>query len=310
MKIDYNILWFEDNRTSFDSKKQLVKEIVEDFGFNFPEPRNEIDGSNIESIDYEIYDLLIIDLNLAGIKGSILIDKIRHQKDVYTEVVFYSSDGEKAVRNALRDYEVDGVYCTARDSGEFEDKVKKIIKTTIKKVQDVNNIRGLIMAETSDMDEKMLDIIKIVIDKHSSDFHQPLIDKMFIDVASSVKEKNKKYEKYKTDSDIAKLLDEPILFDSSKKLAAIQHVIESFDGDIFLPYKENKFKDAYANEVAQPRNLFAHVTEVKIDGIKKIKHKSKKQEIIFDDVYCNNVRMALRKYSTILENIKKHLDTD
>src|ERR1043166_1646325 len=126
MKLEYNILWFEDIKSSFDAKKNIVKAIVEDFGFIFPEPRNEINGDNIEAIDYEDFDLIIADLNLAGTKGPALIDKIRNNAGIYTEVVFYSSDGEKAVRTALQEYEIDGAYCAGRENDDFEDKVKRV----------------------------------------------------------------------------------------------------------------------------------------------------------------------------------------
>lgn len=85
--------------------------------------RNEIDGVNIEIIDYDNYDFLIVDLNFVGIKGFVLIDRIRYNEGVYIEVVFYFLDGESVVRNVLKDYEIDGVYCVGCENDDFEDKV-------------------------------------------------------------------------------------------------------------------------------------------------------------------------------------------
>ena len=53
MNLGYRILWFEDEPASFKAKKRLVKRIVENFGFNFPEPRNEIDGVNIDNLNFK-----------------------------------------------------------------------------------------------------------------------------------------------------------------------------------------------------------------------------------------------------------------
>lgn len=305
MKINYNILWFEDIKSSFDAKKQIVQEIVEDFGFSFPEPRNEIDGTNIEAIDYDNYDLLIVDLNLAGTKGPALINKIRHNEGVFTEVVFYSSDGEKAVRNALKEFEIDGAYCAGRDNDDFEEKVKKVIRTTIKKVQDINNMRGLIMAETSDLDEMMLEIIQIIIEKYPPEVHSPLIVKIFEDVGSSVNEKKEKYDKWNNTKNISKLLADTLMLDASKKLSAVQHIIDLLHGELFVPHKDNKFSEAYKSEIGETRNIFAHVTVIEEDGVKKLK--SKKREIVFTDEYCSEVRAALKKYSKILDEIKSSL---
>lgn len=305
MRIDYNILWFEDVKSSFDAKKQIVKQIVEDFGFNFPEPRNEIDGSNIEAINYDDYDLLIADLNLAGTKGPILIDKIRHNSGIYTEVVFYSSDGEKAVRSLVKDFEIDGAYCAGRDNDDFEDKVKKVIHTTIKKAQDVNNMRGLIMAETSDLDEKMLGIIERFMATRDENIQSTLITKIFSQVESSVNEKKHKYEKLNKSRNINKIFSDPLIFDSSKKLSAVQHIIELIEDDTLEKYKANVFLNSYSQEVSECRNIFAHVTVINEGGIRKLK--SKKNEIVFTDEYCAHIRTLLRKHSTILDEVNKAL---
>ena len=158
MRIDYRILWFEDNASSYSTKKAFVKNIIEDFGFNFVEPRNEVDGSNIETIPYSMYDLIIADMSLANGSTSIkLMDAIR-KKSVFTEVLFYSSNGEKVVREELAKYNIDGAYCSGRDNDDFEFKVREVIYTLIKKTQDLNSLRGLVMAETSELDKKMEDI--------------------------------------------------------------------------------------------------------------------------------------------------------
>ena len=88
MRLDYNILWFEDDTVSYNGKKEIVKAIVEDeLGFYLPEPRREINGDNIEDINYDDYDLLLVDLNLAGTRGTNLIDKIRHNEGVYLSLI-------------------------------------------------------------------------------------------------------------------------------------------------------------------------------------------------------------------------------
>lgn len=100
MRIDYRILWFEDNASSYSTKKAFVKYIIEDFGFNFVEPRNEVDGSNIETIPYSMYDLIIADMSLANGSTSIkLMDAIR-KKSVFTEVLFILvTEKKRCVKN-------------------------------------------------------------------------------------------------------------------------------------------------------------------------------------------------------------------
>ncbi len=307
MRLDYNILWFEDIKSSFDTKKKIVQAIVEDLGFAFPEPQLEINGDNIDNIQFDDFDLIIVDLNLGKEKGSALIDRIRNH-DVYTEVVFYSSEGEKAVREELRNFEIDGVYCAGRENDDFEEKVTKVIKTTVKKVQDLNNMRGLIMAETSDIDSKMHEIIQVILQKYPQDIHNPLIDKIFKEVGSSIKEKSEKYTKWEKARNISKLMGDTLMFDASKKLGAVQHIIETIEHDIFHPHREGKFAESYKGEIGETRNVFAHVSVVVEEGVKKLKSKNK--EVVFTDQYCKDVRDTLRKYTTLLDQIKSIIEIE
>ena len=159
MRINYNILWFENEQTAYETKRDFAKDILEDLNFNFPEPRHEIDGSNIDSIDYSKYDLIIADMNLVGNeKSMVLVDRIRN-KQILTEVLFYSSAGEDALREELAKYRIDGAYCSGREDYEFEEKVRSVIETLIKKTQDLTNLRGLVMSEVSDLDVMMKQIV-------------------------------------------------------------------------------------------------------------------------------------------------------
>lgn len=300
MKLDYNILWFEDIKSSFDTKKKIVRDIVESLGFNFLEPRNETDGSNIESIDYSDFDLLIVDLNLAGVRGPSLIDKIRHGHDVYTEVIFYSSDGERAVRDALREYEIDGAYCAGRENDDFEEKVGKVIRTTIKKVQDVNNMRGLIMAETSDIDKTMLEIITAVIEKDKFGIKNEVIKSIYDSVQSKVNNKKDDFDKYRKNDKIDKVVKDNLMFDSHQKIIALQKIIDLIDHEVTTPLKNATFHNEY-KKVKTNRDLLAHVTPMVVDGKKILK--SGISEIEFSEDYCNNIRNAIKTHSGTLTEI-------
>lgn len=88
MRIDYKILWFEDNKASYNTKKDFIKDIVEDFSFNFIEPQNEIDGKNLETLDYANYDLIIADMTLSGgVTAMTLMEAIR--KNQYSQKFYF-----------------------------------------------------------------------------------------------------------------------------------------------------------------------------------------------------------------------------
>ena len=248
MRLSYNILWFEDNEVSYNGKKEMVRGIVEDeLGFKFPDPRREIDSQNLEQIDYSTIDLIIVDLNLANNdKGTTIVDFIRNSEQVYTEVIFYSSYGEDAVREALKTFRIDGAYCADRRDEDFEDKVRQVIKTTVKKVQDLNNMRGLIMAETSDIDHTMLEIINSAMGLNLFGIKDNLIERIYTNVESKVTNKYTTFNKWKKNSRIDLIIKDNLMFDASQKILALQFIIDSIEHEILTPHKNDVFSNSYS----------------------------------------------------------------
>ncbi|HIP33691.1 MAG TPA: hypothetical protein EYG89_02930, partial [Bacteroidia bacterium] len=163
MKLEYKVLWIEDTPKSIRRDKRLIKSYVEDLGFDFEvnEITNFIDfEQNIGYKNTAEYDLLLVDLDLGNQEtkdeGESIIRKIRDEK-VYTEIVFYSSQYEE-LQKKLSEHFVEGIFTSSRE--ELKDKVEQIIDVTIKKTQDVNNLRGLIMAEVAELDRIKERIIK------------------------------------------------------------------------------------------------------------------------------------------------------
>jgi hypothetical protein len=293
MNLDYKILWFEDIQSSFNAKKRLVKRVVEDLGFIFPEPRNEINDDNIDTIDFKIYDLIIADLNLAnGEKGSTILNTIR-EKGIYTEVVFYSSQGEDYVRNELRNFQIDGAYCADRADDDFIDKVSHVIQTTVKKVQDLNNMRGLIMAETSDIDKRMFEIITKVLEKNTAGIGEKLIASIFENVNSKVNEKKDKFDKY-NGKRIEKIVTDNVMFDTSEKIKAVQFIIDSVEHKVTAPYKKDVFKISYS-EITKKRNLLGHESQETNEG--KVIIGTGEHAFEFNDDFCINIRRKVKKHA-------------
>jgi ribosome-binding ATPase YchF (GTP1/OBG family) len=97
------------------------------------------------------YDLLLVDLNLDDNEsgdGNKIIEEIRNN-DIYTEIIFYSSHYEHLI-NLLKENRTEGIFTSERN--QIDTKAKKIIDVTLHKIQDVNNLRGLIMAEVAELD--------------------------------------------------------------------------------------------------------------------------------------------------------------
>lgn len=304
MNLDYKILWFEDQENWYDEAKKVVKRIVEEHGFTFPEPPRYANSKEWGVINFREFDLILVDLKLDNETGDSIIERIRTEADIYTEIVFYSSDGESAVRKAILAKEVDGVYCSARDADKFERKVTKVIETTLKKVQDINNMRGLIMASTSDLDEVMLEIIEKFVNIGNKDSLN-ISSYIFEIVDEFISQKNTSYTDLKKNNDSIGLVNDTLLFDSYKRARVIQRIIKMISNENLEHLA--KFLEVYNKEIINPRNAFAHVTPKEDENGNKILVPKRGDTIIFTDEYCKEIREKLSVHNDNLNLISEHI---
>ncbi len=325
MKLDYNILWFEDDNKSFNDKKIFIKSILDDFYLNFPEPRHEIDGKNIDTIDYSKYDLIIADMNLAKQeKAMSLLDKIRKQ-NIFTEVLFYSSDGENAVRKELANYNIDGAYCSGRNIEDFEFKAREVIQTIIKKTQDLVNLRGLVMSEVSELDSLMEDIIfkyystKTIDSKEWKKFTSKIIKNAQDSLKKRLLPKYEEVEKNGTiekkalcsrdcihiwydTNDITEILKD-FEFDSSKKAHTIHEIIKELGCSADFSFSE------YNDEIIIVRNDLAHsISEIQ-DGKEVLVTKKHGTSVFSQDTFLE-IRKNIKKYNELFSKLQEQVNAE
>ena len=176
MRLKYNILWIED-------RADLVEEILgpkieaflEELGFDTVFD-HRLNGENLDVLLRDNkYDLILTDLNLGeGFKtGEKLIEHIR-VGNILTEVLLYSEnedalsriiEGDKKNEKGAPKRKLIERISFALGLKYLLEKVKEIILLTIRKVQDVNNMRGLVIAETIDLENVILAILKNFFEK-------------------------------------------------------------------------------------------------------------------------------------------------
>lgn len=300
MRINYNILWFENDRTSYETKKEAVKEILEEFCFNFSEPRYEADGNHIDDIDFSKYDLIIADMNLdSNQKAMGLLDKIR-KRDIFTEVLFYSSSGEDEVRKELLNYKIDGAYCSGRESTDFNDKVKAVIETLIKKTQDLTTLRGLVMAEVSELDLKMKEIIEVFCVKYPSkekDLINYIVDKIekrtkktLIANTGCKKDCN---HIWKGKNKISEIIEDQS-FDSYSKARLIDYIMKQSN-------EKDQFLENYNKKIIENRNQLAHCISKNIDGKEVLKTSKGDKEFTEKDFRI--IRKDILEYEKMFDSV-------
>ncbi len=292
MKLKYKILWIEDEKISIKIKARNIRRYLEDeYGFECLESditildyeefnQNYILNNQIKiDSDIDKFDLLLVDFNLGEEEhtGDKLIQIIR-DSNIYSEILFYSSDLDSLLER-LNKHFIDGVFTSVRD--ELEDKIKKLIKVTIKKVQDVNNLRGLIMAEVSELDRIKEQIIIKYANKNKCGTLEKYILKT---LEKSYNDKTKDVIKY-TDSPIDEIIDK-LYIDSDKKARTIKKVDNSFSE---IEYRKN---------ILKIRNKFAHLEE----------KDNMVGDIEFTEKNCIKIRKDIKRYKGLLKNIEKSIN--
>jgi DNA-binding NarL/FixJ family response regulator len=288
MRLSYKILWFEDNDAWCESAIPPIKNYLEDKGFDLIVERR----ANSEGLDALLgkpdFDLILVDLILAGEKGDTLITSIREHR-IFTEIVFYSQRGPRAVRDVMREKGADGVYCAGREGEEFDDKVIKVIETTIKKVQEVNHLRGLVLAEVSELDQKMESFLVTYFDKLEKNPRDEKKRELKKKMMESLDESMKTLAKLDEIAQIEKLLKK---LDAYGKWMAIKRVCKN----------ELRFADfmmtfgLFNDEVIKIRDVLAHVVEEIDGGGNTILKSMIAEDFVFDDTKCISIRKTLRKH--------------
>lgn len=302
MNLQYSILWIENDSDWVGSIDDEIKDFLIDMGFD---PRITLHAREDADM-YNDYDLILMDMALEDAKsGDMLIKEIRNH-NIFSDVVFYTGGGVRTIREKANTLGLEGVYFADRQTN-FIDKVKTIILTTIKKVQDLNNIRGLVMDEVSQLDKQMEDIINYYFVEKGTDERKKLFhEKITSDIEKSAKRKlendncDKKCEHIWRNKDLKDIIPS-VAFDTNQKAHTINAILEKEGIDFDL--KRDNFYKSYSNDVITMRNNLAHsVSEIK-NGVEVLICKKDGKEIEFKSDTCVAIRKELCAYRDFLSDV-------
>lgn len=304
MNLEYNILWCEDNDTWFEQRSEELTPILEEAtGL----PVRITQKTSVEGVDattLNSYDLFLVDYNLRSkSKGADLIELLRREH-VCASIIFYSADGADLLRRKLYEKKIDGVFVLTRDDEGFNEAVRSISKTVVKKMLDVNALRGLLLSEVADIEQKMNTLIEKTC--FSLDNQPPFLDPALL-LRKYKKKILKQYddERNKLEQSISSMegLKSSNSFDLYKKSCFIQNVIlelEQMDDTNTihsclenLSSSEEAYSIVFNNEVIKVRNPSAHRSE---DNVAKL--------------YCQiaGVEYSKDNLFKVLETIRERLD--
>lgn len=162
MRLDFNVLWVDDQPRAITAQIARIKEDMQQHGFEF-KPKlchsiDELRTSLGDGVFNDEVDLVLVDWDLGNqIEGQSAIAEIRDHIR-YKDVVFYSGNkSADELRKLAYESGQEGIYCVSRP--ELVDEVLGVFESLVKKVLDLDHVRGIVMGATSDIDGMVLEAL-------------------------------------------------------------------------------------------------------------------------------------------------------
>lgn len=333
MNLKYNILWFEDDPDVVENQVgPEIKAHLEQLGFEYLCTHKE-EGKNLDVItDDKKFDLILTDLNLEEEEiGKIIIDRIREDR-IYTEVILYSQNAN-AINKIITDPDrlIERV-SFAVGTDNLARRATRIIDLTLKKVQDVTNMRGLVIASAIDLEIMMEELIKDFFTLVGNSAEDQKREEILKSIYDNKIKRDKEYldEIMKLDHTNIDLLLEKGILTASNIYDAIMTALKIVDQGISaqlkglkdkaeqenIGIKRKSIKDLrdklqlYHRDIINLRNTLAHVKEeINDQGIPFLKNQKVNGDIIlFDDNKYVEIRKNFLSYSKIMVEIKSILN--
>lgn len=292
MNLTYKIAWVEDQPHNVTGFKTAIEELLREHGFNpellFFSTPDDIKRLIDDEIHHDEYDLILVDWKLAaGENGATVASQIREK--IYTEIVFYSSNPARDLRKAIHELEIDGVFCTHRP--DLAETARGVIARTIRKVVDLEAMRGIMMASVGEIDIFLRSAIKLRNEKLDAAARADLIAMIKGIVISTKKSLLGAAERRVADiNTLDGLLDAPGLMSTDNLHAVLSGLLKAHPHHPRLEGHATKLA-ALTSEIIQPRNKMGHV--VPEGGGKKPKMKIAGEEVILDEEYFRALRHAV-----------------
>lgn len=259
MRLDFNVLWVDDQPARVEAQIRAIARDMENEGFQF----NPTSCPSIEEVRRLIsdhlfndeIDLILVDWDLgAGVQGQQAIAEIRQQIQ-YKDVVFYSAQTIPAtLRELVYRAGLEGVYCTDRTG--LRDEVIGVFESLVKKVLDIDHTRGIVMGATSDIDHMVHEcVVAIHGDLGDAEKEAMAVEALGM-IESRVEELSAQVADLKKAPTMAALLKAHMVFTAADRLRMLSRALEK---EAFKAHHgARKSVVTYLNDVVPKRNKLGH----------------------------------------------------
>lgn len=303
MKLTYKILWVDDR-----IEEPQYKEMIENLNQFLSEEEffdvKIVNVDNSDDFEKELnadYDLIITDYNLGEKNGDHIIQYTR-ELSVLTEIFFYSANNElKPLGNLISNSRVTFHQMTDPNGyRELYGQIKSLIELTIRKFQDIICMRGMVMAETSEIDVAMEEMLNLLLKDETEE--KNMAKKVI---------KDKYIESSKNSFNKISEINEVESLNLLLRKVGSEHRWRGLKRNFPQDYR-NEFKqilEDYKKDIIDIRNILAHAKYFKEEGREYLENFDPEGEPHkFNTENCKQLRRNLNLYKKGLVDMQKKLN--
>jgi len=240
--------------------------------------------------------MLVVDFDLGGDEhGDQFIRSVRDQ-NVFAEIIFYSMKEIDELWQAVSVKQLEGVFVANKKS--IEQKLIRVARQSVRKVLDLENMRGIVMSEVGDLDALLGSIFERAMHGVTPEQRQMVFDRFHEKVSEQHKEFQDALSAFKETPSIDGLIG---LCDSDKRWQNLNRVKKHH-----ALLKDKNFVGDYQKEILWPRNCLAHGVPDRKDG-KGFLFRHRDKEYVFDDNVSHALRRKILEYKSAFAEIAETL---
>lgn len=261
MRLEFKILWFENQPNDVKTQVEEIKEHLFEVGF-IPEIRMVPDGSTIEQLGeeqsrYDEFDLVVVDYDLGhpGKNGDWVAQQVRRYFG-FTDIIFYSGKKPGELRELVFKGGIDGVYCFNRP--DLAEKLATHIEQVMRRLSRLEAMRGLAMGVVGRCDDEFRSLLLRAFDNAGEHLKRQLDTHLDELVISARDTSAASFGKCST-------FEEKLSSRSVTSFTLFKLVMFLLKGDGRC-VDQRKLLSEYDPKVLEPRNRLAHAIESRRDS--------------------------------------------
>lgn len=266
MRLDFRILWIDDQPKHVVSFAEGIRRKLKDLGFHL----DLVAAENLSKVEHYIgehihddgIDLVLVDFDLGtGNGGEVALSAIR-ERFPYKDLIFYSATDTEKLRTIAFNSKIDGIHFSTRLS--LVDDTSKVIGNLLRKTLDLDHMRGVVMSATSDIDYMVEKSLLAVYERLEDERKPDLLKKMIDSLKTKIERYQKDIEKAESKNTIESILKLKHLFTAFDRLSVLLEELKVWAVDSSSEYLDQG--KIYQNDVIPRRNKLAHAMLRNIDG--------------------------------------------